>query len=184
MAGIPMTDPGFGRGQTLGPWNVRGVVVDHPPGGTSVVGTQKTFTDSDPRTSEAGKFYSNRCVTCIAVRNNTGDVLLPGQVVAFDTADLINSVSGPADGSSPFGVVDEYLNAEKGVEDQDIFWLVVSGPTAVSSAAGITFTAGDELAVSAGEAAAGSGLGWALSDTDTETQLTRALVGLVSEHSA
>ena len=39
MAGILMTDPGFGRGHTLG--------VSSVDQGTSVPGTQKTFTDSD-----------------------------------------------------------------------------------------------------------------------------------------
>lgn len=182
MAGILMTDPGFGRGQTLGPWKVRGVDVSGPPGGESVTGTQKAFTDADPRYSLAGKFLSNRPVTCIAVRNNTGDVLLPGQIVSFDPNDILNSVSGLSDGSTPSGVVDEYLDPVRGVADQDVFWVVVSGPTAASAAAGIAFTAGDAVGVSAGEVAAGSGLGFVITDTDTETNLTRVLVGIPSEH--
>ena len=49
MAGILMTDPGFGRGQTLG--------VADAAQGTSITGTQKTFTDVDPRTTNAAQFY-------------------------------------------------------------------------------------------------------------------------------
>ena len=175
MAGILMTDPGFGRGHTLG-------VTDEAQG-TSVTGTQKAFTDSDPRTSEASKFYSNRAVTCVAVRNVSGSALLPGTVVDFSATAILDAVDGPStDGTGLIGVVDEYLPAT-GCAHLDVCWVVVSGPTAITTAG--NFSAGDALAVAAGEAAASVGddvVGYAISP-ESGGQI-RALVGTVSEHSA
>ena len=174
MAGILMTDPGFGRGHTLG--------VTDPEQGTSVTGTQKTFTDSDPRTTHASQFYSNRAVTCLALRNISGAAVAPGTVVQFTATDPLNSFDKvAADATNLCGIVDEYLPAT-GVVDQDVCWVVVSGPTAIATAA-TDITAGDELAISAGSAAAGTDGIFALGDTDTDTMLVRALVGACSEHS-
>jgi hypothetical protein len=175
MAGILMTDPGFGRGHTLGVADVAQ--------GTSVTGTQKTFTDSDPRTTNAGKFYSNRAVTCIAVRNTSGAALLPGAVVEFDATAILDAVDGSsADGTGLTGVVDEYLPAT-GCAALDVCWVVVSGPTAITTAG--SFSAGDALAVADGAAAASAGddvFGYAISPEANGK--VRALVGTVSEHSA
>lgn len=174
MAGILMTDPGFGRGHTLG--------VDNPEQGTSVTGTQKTFTDSDPRTTNASQFYSNRAVTCLAMRNVSGAAVAPGTVVSFTAEDPLNSFdSAAADATGLSGIVDEYLPAT-GVADQDVCWVVVSGPTAIATAA-TDLVAGDELAIATGAVAAGSDGIFALAATDTDTMLVRALVGACSEHS-
>lgn len=174
MAGILMTDPGFGRGHTLG--------VKDPEQGTSITGTQKTFTDSDPRTTHASQYYSNRAVTCLALRNVSGAPVAPGTVVAFTAEDILNSFdSVAADAGGLSGVVDEYLPAT-GVADQDVCWVVVSGPTAVSTA-DATIAAGDELAVGTGAVAPGEGGVFAISGTDSATMLVRALVGAASEHS-
>lgn len=176
MAGILMTDPGFGRGQTLG--------VADASQGTSVTGTQKTFTDVDPRTTNAAQFYSNRAVTCIAVRNTSGSALLPGTVVEFDATAILDAVDGAsADGSGLTGVVDEYLPAT-GCAALDVCWVVVSGPTAITTSG--SFSAGDALGVASGEAAAAAegeaAFGYAISpEADGKV---RALVGTVSEHSA
>ncbi len=59
MAGILMTDPGFGRGHTLG--------VTEADQGTSVTGTQKAFTDSDPRTSEASIWTVSFCSVLVRI---------------------------------------------------------------------------------------------------------------------
>jgi len=178
MAGILMTDPGFGRGHTL----LETVATIDPAQGESVTGTQKTFTDTDPRTTHASLHYSNRPVTCIAVRNNSGGPLLPGTVVSFEAENILTAVdAASADGSGLTGVVDEYLPSD-GVRDGDVFWVVVSGPTAITTAA--TVAAGDALDVSAGAAIAGAGdtYGYAISpDADGKV---RTLVGAVSEHSA
>lgn len=170
-----MTDPGFARGQTLG--------VSENDQGTSITGTQKTFTDVDPRTTNSGVFYSNRAVSCVAVRNLSGSALLPGTVVEFAATAILDAVDGAsADGTGLIGVVDEYLPAT-GCANKDVCWVVVSGPTAITTAG--SFSAGDALAVADGAAAASAGddvVGYAISP-ESGGQV-RALVGTVSEHSA
>jgi hypothetical protein len=141
------SDPWFGRGQTLG--------VTDPTAGTSVEGSVKVFTDTDPRTSNAGVFLSNRAVTCVAVRNTSGAPLLPGAVVKFKKAAILDEVDGVAAAvtDAPLGVVDEYL-PPVGVANGDIFWLVVAGPTAITTAA--TLAAGALVTATAGAAATGT----------------------------
>ena len=188
MAGILMTDPGFGRGHTLG--------VTDPDQGTSVSGTQKTFTDSDPRTSEASKFYSNRPVTCLALRNVSGAAVEAGTVVAFTATDILNSFDSPAaDATGLCGVVDEYLPPvvsqtidgktveTGGCPDGDVCWVVVSGPVAVTTQA--SPAAGDEVAIADGEIAAGADGIFAISAPGVNTDATkvRVLIGACSEHS-
>lgn len=143
--GILSTDPGFGRGQTLG--------VKDAAQGTSITGTVKIFTDSDPRTANAGKHLSNRPVTCIAVRNTSGGVLAAGTAVKFKAAAILDEVDGnAANGSALLGIVDEYLPAS-GCADKDVCWVVVAGPTAITTAA--TLAAGVAVTVTAGKGAAG-----------------------------
>lgn len=188
MAGILMTDPGFGRGHTLG--------VTDPDQGTSVSGTQKTFTDSDPRTSEASKFYSNRPVTCLALRNVSGATVEAGTIVAFTATDILNSFdSAAADATGLCGVVDEYLPPvvsqtidgktveTGGCPDGDVCWVVVSGPVAVTTQASLA--AGDEVGITDGEIAAGADGIFAISATGVNTDSTkvRVLIGACSEHS-
>lgn len=178
MAGILMTDPGFGRGQTLG--------VTSADQGTSVTGTQKTFTDSDPRTSNAGQWLSNRAVTCIAARNVSGSAMLPGTAVKFKATALLEEVDGNAATKVGLtGVVDEYLPAT-GCADGDICWIVVSGPTAVTTAASVA--AGASLTFTGGKAAAGDPAkpaeiaGYALKAP--ANGMVRAIIGVGSEHGA
>lgn len=178
MAGIIMADPGFGRGQTLG--------VSDVAQGASVTGTQKTFLDQNPHAGKAGEFLSNRAVTCIAVRNASGAAILPGTAVKFKSDDLLNSVDGnAATGAGLVGIADEYLPAT-GVADKDVFWVVVSGPTAIATAA--TLAAGVPVTATAGKAAAGDPtkpteiVGYAIGAT--KDGKVRTLVGVKSEHSA
>ena len=111
------SDPWFGRGATLfsGPAKYAGMggtlaSVD-PTNGTAVTGSQKVFTDTDPRTNSGGVLLSNRPVTCIAVRNTSGAVLLPGTVVKFKKAAILDEVDGPAAAATdaPLGVVERSL---------------------------------------------------------------------------
>ena len=184
MAGILMTDPGFGRGHTLG--------VKQTDQGTSVTGTQKAFSDSDPRTENAGKHLSNRPVTCLALRNMTGAAVEPGTVVAFSATDVLNAFDGSG---SLQGVVDEYLPAVNkgtvdgvpntyisgGCADKDVCWVIVSGPTAVA-----TTEADGDIAAGIGveaDGAVGDGtadIGIAISPN--ADGFVRTLVGTISEH--
>jgi hypothetical protein len=173
---ILMTDPGFGRGQTLGATNTEA--------GRGTTGTQKAFTDCDPRTNNSGVFLSNRPVTCIAVRNTSGAPLLPGAVVKFKKAAILDEVDGPAAAATdaPLGVVDEYLPAA-GVANNDVCWVVVSGPTAINTAA--TLAAGAFVTATAGAAATGTqanAIGVVI--TAPVNGKVRTLVGHTDGHSA
>jgi hypothetical protein len=184
------SDPWFGRGATLfsGPAKYAGMggtlaSVD-PTNGTAVTGSQKVFTDTDPRTNSGGVLLSNRPVTCIAVRNTSGTVLLPGTVVKFKKAAILDEVDGPAAAATdaPLGVVDEYLPAA-GVANNDVFWLVVSGPTAITTAA--TLAPGALVTATAGAAATGTAanaIGVVV--TAPANGKVRTLVGINYGHSA
>jgi hypothetical protein len=170
------SDPGFARGQTLG--------VKEPEQGKSVTGTVKVFTDSDPRTVNAGVFLSNRSVTCVAVRNTSGAPLLPGAVVKFKKAAILDEVDGAAAAATdaPLGVVDEYLPAT-GVANNDVCWVVVSGPTAINTAA--TLAPGALVTATAGAAATGTAanaIGVVI--TAPANGKVRTLVNTVYGHSA
>lgn len=115
------SDPWFGRGQTLG--------VTSTDDGTSIVGTQRWFLDTNPTT---GAVNSNVPVKCIAIRNTSSGTLTAGQVVKGKSTALLSETDGSASVDSPIvGVVDEYLT--KAVAINDIFWMVVTGPTTADS---------------------------------------------------
>jgi len=173
-----MTDPGFGRGQTLG--------VKEAEQGKSVVGTQKAFTDTDPRTNKGSVYLSNRPVTCIAARNTSGAAVTPGQVVKFKASAILEEVDGnAATATGLIGVVDEYLPAA-GCPNNDVCWIVVSGPTAIQTSA--TLAAGAAITATAGKAAAGDPakpaevIGAAISAP--ASGMVRAIVGIQNGHSA
>lgn len=120
------SDPWFGRGQTLG--------VDSTADGTQVVGTERYFVDTNPITAAVN---SNVPVKCIAMRNTGSGTLTAGQVVKGKTTALLSEVDADATVDSPIvGVVDEYLS--KAVAINDVFWLVVNGPTTADSDGAIT----------------------------------------------
>ena len=113
-------------------------------------------------------------------------IKLPGEVVKFKDTALLEEVDGKAaTGGILCGVADEYLPA-KGVANNDIFWVVVSGPTAIVTSA--TVAAGAGLTATAGKAAASDPakpaerIGFALkAPADGKV---RALVGPWGQHSA
>jgi hypothetical protein len=155
------SDPWFGRGTTAfaGPAKYAGyegaVASTDPRNGTSYIGSVKVFSDVDPRVTNTGVRLSNRVVTCIAMRNVSGAAILPGTVVKFQKADILNNFDGSAAAvtDAPLGVVDEYLPAS-GCANGDVCWVVVSGPTAITTAA--TLAAGALVTATAGAAATGT----------------------------
>lgn len=170
------SDPGFGRGQTLGV-TVKMYEAENGDGST-VIGTRKEFRDEDPKT---GALKSNRPVECVAVKNVSGGALLPGQVVRFKASATSGQFSGGIIGEvdalattsdALIAVVDEYLPAA-GVADKEVFWVVTRGPstvlkTSTSVAAGATYG----LSATAGSAAAQSTnplLGYAIETSATTT---------------
>jgi hypothetical protein len=114
-------DPPFGRGQVLGAlWQHPTEKTDPLVTGSSSLGEIKQFTDVNPRT---GAVLSNETVTCISARATA--LLTPGTAVTF---------RGYA------GIVDEYL--AKQVAINEIYWLVIGGPTQTSTGTfpALTFT--------------------------------------------
>ena len=155
-------DPPFGRGHTLG----EGVKAYPPEFGDRWVGVEKVFTDISPVN---GDYLSNLAVRCVALRNKTGDVLLPGQVVSH----LLGEAETLAVAGNPLtAVVDDHL-APSGVKEDDVFWAVINGPTTVDCVAA---KKGDTLGVGTGDAFSGTGLGIAIGDADNGK--VRAIVGL------
>lgn len=185
------SDPGFGRGQTLGVTLTMYEATD-PNAGVTIIGTRKEFRDENPRT---GVLLSNRPVECIAVKNVSGGTLTAGQVVKFKAAATSGQFSGGILGevdatatttnATPaanglVGIVDEYLTAA--VPANEVFWLVVRGPatvtktsTAVSAgdAYGTSATAGSAAAHTAGTTTL---IGYAIETAGTGTTSGRVLV--------
>ena len=176
------SDPGFGRGQTLG-ITVKLYEAENGDGST-VIGTRKEFRDESPKT---GQLFSNRPVECVAVKNVSGGALLPGQVVKFKAASTSGQFSGGILGevdatatttnATPaanglVGVVDEYLPTA-GVADKEVFWLVTRGPsTVVKLSTSVSAGAAYGTSATAGEAAAHTAgtttlLGYALETSAT-----------------
>jgi hypothetical protein len=159
-------DPGFARGQTLG---VTGTYYEATVGnGANLLGARKTFRDEDPKT---GVIKSNHTVECIAVKNESGGALLPGEVVKFKAGAILSEVDAKAEAAAVLmGVVDEYLPTA-GVPDKEVFWLVVNGPsTVVKTATSVSAGAAYGPSSTAGSAAAvGSNalLGYAIETSAT-----------------
>lgn len=93
------------------------------------LGQVRGFDDWNPNLNVVN---TNLQVVCILLRNLTGGALLPSQAVLF-------SATTPSTGTGAtvtqtgtqnvfFGIVDEYLPAA-GVPNNDVFWLVIKGPT-------------------------------------------------------
>lgn len=135
-------DPGFARGQVLG---ITKTYYDAQVGdGSHILGVSKVFLDSDPKTQ---KLNTNLTVECVAVKNKSGAALLPGTVVRFSAGAVLTEVDAAATQTSVrIGVVDEYLPAA-GVPVDEVFWVVVGGPTSASKKA-VLIAAGAEVGVS------------------------------------
>ena len=119
-----LVDPPFALGQTLG--------VSSTSDGTGCVGAVKEFTDIDPTT---GVIRSNRRKVCVACRNTSGYALLPKKLVAVSAigdAGACNTVAG----NEYVGVVDEFLPTA-GVAANDVFWVIIEGPTEVLADAAV-----------------------------------------------
>lgn len=139
-----LVDPPFALGQTLG--------VSSTADGTGWVGAVKEFTDVDPAT---GKIRSNRRKLCVAVRNTSGGALLPKKLVTFDGVGAADNNNVTA-ANEFVGVVDEHLPTS-GVAANDVFWVVIEGPTEVIADAAVTANAAiaADTAASASAATAG-----------------------------
>jgi hypothetical protein len=100
----------------------------------NIVGREYKVEDIDPAsTTVTGlKARSGRHVTLLAVRNVSGFALLPKRTVKFKAGSYGREVDGyvTATAEKRAGVVDEFLPAA-GVANNDVFFIVVEGPTLV-----------------------------------------------------
>lgn len=148
------SDPPFARGGVLLGFDAKATLdgSSNPIEGSDTVGEVKVFQDIDPVT---GTKKSNQLVYCVAVRAKQASVangdqatnLTPKSVVKFEAGTFTN-VDGLATNAAGqvIGVVDEYLPKAPNVND--IFWVVVKGPTTAKFTTTAVST-GDVLAVSA-----------------------------------
>lgn len=102
------------------------------------IGQIRVFPDQGPD----GTQYSGLQVTAMLCRNLIGANLLPKQPVLLSATAIGNTGPTVTQSASPnvfFGIVDEYLPAA-GVVDDDVFWLVLKGPTTalIESSGGVS----------------------------------------------
>ena len=133
---MPRTEsPPFGRGETF--YN-GGTIDSNNLGGAQFEGKIWEFEDIDYSLGKTGSKVSrsNRVVKCMCVRNVSGISLLPKRLAGLQT--------GGTDGRYALGRTDGYTAAtgqrgypideflpSTGVPNNDLFWLVVDGPSKV-----------------------------------------------------
>lgn len=146
------SDPGWRRGSTL--LNNETIELDGagaPIAGGELVGQVKVFQDINPST---GVRFSNRLVYCVAARYTGASPLTAadaGKAFAFSATAPLREFSAVATttdvntNSRTIGILDEYLS--ESVRPNDIVWLVVRGPVAISKATGSAIAAGAAVQV-------------------------------------
>lgn len=135
-------NPPFGRGETF--YNINAASTQSTSDGTQLEGKEWVFEDINPSTKQ---YRSGQYVTCRVARNVSGIALLPSRVARFANAPVGNGVTngygGQVDGyvnTTPTAnfndpnahgyPIDEYLPTA-GVQNNDLFWVVVKGPAGV-----------------------------------------------------
>ncbi len=124
-------NPPFGRGQTF----YNGGTIDSANlGGLNLEGKEWLFEDMDYSSQALGVARTNRYVLCRCVRNVAAAALLPKRLASYQATagNYTQRVDGYATTTAArvAGVVDEWLPAA-GVPVNDLFWIVIEGPTLV-----------------------------------------------------
>lgn len=145
--------PPFARGETY--YN-GGTIDTNDLGGVNLEGKEFVFEPVQPGIPTTQTDPSGRPVRVKIVRNKSGQALKPARLVKFKAADPAESqVDGYcyAVGDRPAGVVDEYLPSA-GVPDNDLFYIVIDGPTKVTQThtSNSNLSIGDRLVPTAGGA--------------------------------
>lgn len=107
-------------------------------------GSEAIFDDINPTATSGARVHrSNRKVTALLVRNAASFALLPKRVVKWKSGQRGRQVDGycSVTNEACAGVVDEFLTSS-GVAVNDLFWIVVKGPTLM-----LTGLAGDSTNV-------------------------------------
>jgi hypothetical protein len=144
--------PPFARGETY----ANGGEIDaNNLGGVNLEGKEFIFEVNAPN-DPSGADPSGRPIHVRVVRNASGVNLKPRRVVRYKAADPLETqvdgyVSALAD--RPAGVVDEFLPAA-GVPANDLFYIVIDGPTELTQpATHASLAIGDRLVPAAGTSA-------------------------------
>ena len=98
-------------------------------------GSMLVFDDVDPTVTTGAKTKrSNRTVTAMLVRNVAAAALLPKFIVKWKSGKRNLQVDGYTciTNEAAAGVVDEFLGSA-GVAVNDLFWIVVKGPTLIKT---------------------------------------------------
>jgi hypothetical protein len=133
--------PPIARGQTYTWYTDENGTVD-ATGGAHLEGKEWLFEDKDWANVQNGiaPDRTGMYVRCRLVRNKSGGALLPKRFAKYKTdgttgAILPGQVSGYGDTVGQIGgVVDEFLPAA-GAADNELFWLVIEGPSYMTTAA-------------------------------------------------
>lgn len=144
-------NPPFERGQTF----FQGGTVNATDG-ANLEGSLWSFPDIDISTQGAKGARSNREVICMVVRNKTGSAMLPKLIAKLKIDgsgyEYLGQVNGYATTVGERGYpIDEFLPAA-GVPDNDLFYVVVSGPAMCTTAAAgdTTISTGSKVIPSTG----------------------------------
>lgn len=145
--------PPFARGET---WYNGGPIDTSNLGGINLEGKEYVFEVNAPD-DPTGADTSGRLIRVRVVRNVSGQALKGGRLAVFKAGDPYETqVDGYAYAVSdrPAGIVDEFLPAA-GVPNNDLFYIVVDGPTLVTQThtAAATVAIGSRLVPTAGGAA-------------------------------
>lgn len=130
-------NPPFARGSVGTNYSDPGTI--DTTGASHLEGTEWVFEDKDFAAAVDGVIpdRTNQFVTCRVVRNKTGSAVLPKRFVKFKSdgtgsGDYGGQINGYGTIGTAGGIVDEFLPAA-GAANNDLFWLVVQGPTKVTS---------------------------------------------------
>lgn len=118
--------PPFSRGETYyGGRVINSAALE----GVELEGRVKEFEDMNINAVGAKVLLTAFPVWCMVVRNSTGAAILPGSTVALDPTNPGHALSVPAAlAARHAAIADEYLPAA-GVPSNDLFWVVINGPT-------------------------------------------------------
>lgn len=159
--------PPFARGETFYNGGVIDATDNSTLGGVNLEGKEYVFepnSQDNQATYPAPSEETGRAVRVRVVRNVSG-VALKGGRLAHYKQDAAVPLETRVDGYTiveadrPAGVVDEFLPAA-GVPNNDLFYIVVDGPSKfTNTATGTTFAVGDRVVPAAAGATAGDDLG-------------------------
>lgn len=148
-------DAAWDRGATYGQGRTP-MTADDVTATEGILGMVKVFEDVDYASTDSAKpRLSTRRVVCVAVRNEVGSAITPGQVIQFVPGSPYKITVAAATANLPYAyIADEYLPTAGAIDD-DVFWAVMVGPCKVNVTSSGTTAVGTPLASTATAGRAG-----------------------------